>query len=111
MTIYSSGFYVTSSNAGTEIFSLTSTGEEPKKILRLLYTNAYTSDMVLNIRLERETIAENIFIPVLANALPERIIQLNLSIPVGMTISGILTPRVMGSQGTLVGFVEYEIAP
>jgi len=110
MTIYTLGFYVTSTNAGTEIFSLTSTGEEPKKILRVIYTNALTNDMILTIRLERETITENVYIPVVANALPERIIQLDLAIPVGETIVGILYPRIMGSQGTLVGFIEYEMA-
>jgi len=110
MTIYTKGFYASSTDEGRVIFSLASTGEEPKKILRVIYTNALTNDVILNIKLEREAITENVYIPVIANALPERVIQLDLAIPVGETVTGILLPRVSGVQGTLVGFVEYEIA-
>jgi hypothetical protein len=111
MTIYNKGINgIMSTNEGREIFSFMSTEEEPKRVLRLVITKITGNPVILNIRLEREFIAEEIPLVPVAGSDLERILELDVSLPVGMDLKGVITPRVMGSQGVVDGWVEYEIA-
>lgn len=110
MTIYSKGIpYVTSTDEGTEAFSLTSTEEEPKRLLRVVYWDVITNPIYLSIWLERQQIAKDIPLEVVADAMPERVIEVDVMIPLGQVVRGIIKAKTAGSQGTLVGMVEYEI--
>jgi len=109
MTIYTKGIKVTTVDAGVEMFSLTSTEEEKKKALRIVYCLAETYEAVMNVHLEREKIAENIPIELLAITAPERVIEIDVEIPVGETLTGTLTPETATEQQVFHGFLEYEI--
>jgi len=109
MTIYTKGFRVTSSDAGAEVVSLISTTEETKKALRICYTDVITNPVVLWVNIEREKIVDDVPLEVIADATPERIIQLDATIPVGQQLRAYVKPLTLGSQGTIVGFLEYEI--
>jgi len=109
MTVYTKGIRVTTVDAGVSMFSLTSTEEEKKKALRIVYCLAETHEAVLNVTLEREKIVENVPIELLAITAPERVIELDVEIPVGQTLEGTLTPETATEQQTFHGFVEYEI--
>lgn len=109
-TVYTKGINgAASTNAGAEAVTLTSTEEEKKKALRLVYWDVGSNAMLANIWVERERLAENIPLEVLADAMPERVVEIDHEIPVGETLKVILTPQVAGSQGTLDGALEYEI--
>lgn len=109
MTIYTKGIKVTTVDAGVSMFTLTSTEEEKKKALRIVYCLAETYEATLDVLLEREKIVENVPIELLAITAPERVIELNVEIPVGQTLEGILTPETATEQQPFHGFVEYEI--
>lgn len=110
MTVYSKGINgVASTDAGAEAVTLTSTEEEKKKALRLVYWDVGSNAMLLDIWVERERIAENIPLEVLADSMPERVIEIDHEITVGETLKAILKPQVAGSQGTLDGMLEYGL--
>jgi len=110
MTIFSTGINgKASTDAGAEIFSLTSTEEERKKLLRMVYTDLANNGVLLDVTMERDTIVDALPIEDVADAMPERIVNIDVEIPVGQTVLGILKPQSAGNQGTIDGFIEYEI--
>jgi len=108
MVVYSKGFLVSSSDEGATLFTLTSTDEERKKALRIIYYDV-TDEVDLDVNLEREKIVDGIPIEVIADAMPERVITLDVEIPVGQTLLGLLKSHGAGAPGILSGFLEYEI--
>jgi len=98
-----------STDEGKEIFSLTSKEEEKYKVRRIVITDVNTNPLVMEIWIERDRIGEDIPLEVLANATPERIIDIDAEIPVGYTFSVRIKPQTSGSQGSVRGWVEYEI--
>lgn len=110
MTIYSVGINnVVSTNAGAEVFSITSTEAEKKKVRRLIITDITTHPLLLDVVLERETLVDKLPLEVVADLMPERLIDLDVEIPVGQSLIGIIKPQTAGSQGYLDGWVEFEI--
>lgn len=110
MTIYTKGItFITSTDEGAEAFTLMSTEEEPKKLLRVVYWDVVTNPLYLSIWLERQQIAKDIPLEVIADATPERVIEVDVVIPLGWMVKGIIKAKTAGSQGTLVGMIEYEI--
>lgn len=110
MTIFSKGINaVASTNAGGTLFEITSTEEEKKKGLRVLITDIDTQPMLLDVIFEREKIVDALPLEVVSDLQPERVIELDVEIPIGQTLTGVLKPQVAGSQGTIDGWVEYEI--
>ena len=109
MTIYTKGINVTSVDAGVSMFTLTSTEEERKKALRIVYCLAETYEATIDVLLEREKIAEDVPVELLAVTAPERVIELDVEIPVGQTLKGILTPETATEQQVFHGHLEYEI--
>ena len=110
MVIYNKGLSRdNSTDEGKEIFSLTSKEEEKYKVRRIVITDVNTNPLVMEIWVERDRIGEDIPLEVLANATPERIIDIDAEIPVGHTFSVRIKPQTSGSQGSVRGWVEYEI--
>lgn len=110
MAVYNKGINAgTSTNAGTSIFTLTSTEEEKKKALRIVLTDIATNAALLDVNLERDKVVDAIPLEVVADATPERVIELDVEIPIGKTLEGILKPQVADSQAVIDGWVEYLI--
>lgn len=110
MTIYSKGINeLDSVNVGAVFLSVTSTEEEKKKLLRVIIIDIDTQPMFLSINLEREEVMKDIPLETLSDMMPPRVYEVNLVIPVGQTATGLLTPQVAGSQGSIDGWYEYEI--
>lgn len=110
MTVYNKGIdNVVSTDAGATAFEITSTEEEKKKVRRIVITDIATQAIAIDITLEREKIVDNLPLEVVADLMPERVIELDVEIPVGQTLKGILTPQTAGSQGYMDAWVEYEI--
>lgn len=98
-----------SSDNGNTVLEITSTEEEKKKVRRLIITDVNTNPVILDVWLERERICESIPLEVANDIAPERVIDLDIEIPVGQTLKFILKPQSSGNQGTIDGWVEYEI--
>ena len=98
-----------STNEGKEIFSLTSKEEEKYKVRRIVITDVKDNPLIMEIWIERDRIGENIPLEVVADATPERVIDVDAEIPVGYTFSIKIKPQNSGSQGSVRGWVEYEI--
>jgi len=96
-------------NEGKEIFSLTSKEEEKYKVRRIVITDVKDNPLIMEIWIERDRIGENIPLEVVADATPERVIDVDAEIPVGYTFSIKIKPQNSGSQGSVRGWVEYEI--
>ncbi len=110
MVIYNKGLSTESSTAeGKEIFSLTSKEEEKYKVRRVIITDVVNNNVLLDIWLEREKIADNIPLFTINDATPERVVDVDVEIPVGYTFSIKIKDRASGSHGYVVGWVEYEI--
>jgi len=110
MVIYNKGINgKASSDDGNTVLQITSTEEEKKKVRRLIITDVNTNPMVLEVWLEREKICDDIPLEVANDIMPERVIDLDVEIPVGQTLKFVLKPQTSGNQGTLDGWVEYEI--
>lgn len=110
MTIYSEGINeVASVNTGSNPFTLTSTTEEKKKLLRVFVTDVDTFAVLLGIDLEREHIMENVPLEMVNDLTPPRVFEVDMEIPVGQTAKAVLKPQVDGDQGTIDGWMEYEI--
>lgn len=110
MIAYSIGIEATSTDDGVTAFEITSTEEEKKTVTAVEYTDIGTHPVVLTVWLEREKIVDAIPLAVVADLMPVRTIVLNIEIPVGETLTGKLTPRGSGSQGSMSGLVYYNIA-
>jgi len=110
MVIYNKGLRRdNSTNEGKEIFSLTSKEEEKYKVRRIVITDVETNPLVMEIWVERDRIGEEIPLEVASDIAPERIIDVDAEIPVGHTFSIKIKPQNSGSQGSVRGWVEYEI--
>jgi len=110
MVIYNKGLSRdNSTNEGKEIFSLTSKEEEKYKVRRIVITDVYSNSLVLEVWVERDRIGENIPLEVASDLSPERVIDLDVEIPVGYTFSIKIKPQSSGNQGSVRGWVEYEV--
>ncbi len=110
MVIYNKGINNgTSSDDGNTVLQITSTEEEKKKVRRLVITDVNTNPVILDVWLERERIVENLPLEVANDIAPERVIDLDIEIPVGQTLKFVLKPQTSGNQGCVSGWVEYEI--
>jgi len=110
MVIYNKGLSRdNSTDEGKTIFTLASKEEEKYKVRRIVITDINTNPLVMEIWLERDRIGENIPLEVIADATPERVIDVDAEIPIGYTFKVIIKPQTSGSQGSVRGWVEYEI--
>lgn len=109
MTKFTKGINVTSIDAGATAFEITSTEEEKKKAVKLHVTAAITQRTTLTTWLEREKVSDDIPIEILGLISQGYDIPLDIDIPVGQTLKGILTPQVAATHGLLHGWIEYEI--
>jgi len=110
MVIYNKGLSRdNSTDEGKEIFSLTSKEEEKYKVRRIIITDVVTNPLILEVWVERDRISDNIPLEVVADATPERVIDVDVEIPVGYTFSIKIKPQNSGNQGSVRGWVEYEI--
>ena len=110
MVIYNKGLGTdNSTDAGKEIFSLTSKAEEKYKVRRVIITDVFTNSLLMELWIERDRIGESIPLQQIGNATPERIIDVDAEIPVGYTFSIRIKPLNSGNQGSVRGWVEYEI--
>jgi len=110
MVIYNKGLSRdNSTDEGKEIFSLTSKEEEKYKIRRIIITDVYTNPVIMEIWLERDRVGDNIPLGVASDLAPERVIEIDTEIPVGYNFSIKIKPQSSGNQGSVRGWVEYEI--
>ena len=110
MVIYNKGLSRDdSTDDGKTIFTLTSKEEEKKRVRRIVITDVKTNPLLMEIWVERDRIGEDIPLETISGATPERIIDIDAEIPVGYTFSVIIKPQTSGSQGSVRGWVEYEI--
>jgi len=110
MVIYNKGLSRdNSTNEGKEIFSLTSKEEEKYKVRRIIITDVVTNPLIMEIWVERDRIGENIPLEVASDIAPERVIDIDAEIPVGYKFSVKIKPQTSGNQGSVRGWVEYEI--
>ena len=94
MAIYNKGLSrENSTDDGKEIFSLTSKEEEKYKVRRIVITDVETNPLVMEIWVERDRIGENIPLEVASDLAPERVIDLDVDIPVGHTFSVKIKPQ------------------
>ena len=110
MVIYNKGLSRESStDEGKKIFSLTSTAEEKIKVRRILIADVLSNSVYIDIWIGRDRIGENIPFEPILDATPERVIDIDAEIPEGVEFSIIIKPQYSGSQGSVRGWVEYEI--
>jgi len=110
MAIYNKGLSrENSTNDGKQIFSLTSKEEEKYKVRRIVITDVEDNPLIMEIWVERDRIGENIPLEVANDLAPERVIDVDVDIPVGHTFSIKIKPQNSGNQGSVRGWVEYEI--
>jgi len=110
MVIYNKGLSRdNSTDEGKEIFSLTSKEEEKYKVRRVIITDVVTNPLLMEVWIERDRIGEDIPLEVAADIAPERVIDIDMEIPVGYTFSIKIKPQNSGNQGSVRGWVEYEI--
>jgi len=98
-----------STNEGKKIFSLISKPEEKVKVRRIVITDVLSNSLIMEIWVERDRIGEAIPLEVISDATPERIIDIDAEIPEGYEFSVIIKPQTSGNQGSVRGWVEYEI--
>jgi len=110
MVIYNKGLSMeNSTNEGKKIFSLTSKVEEKYKVRRIVITDVVSNPVLMELWIERDRIGEAIPLEVISDATPERIIDVDAEIPEGHEFSVIIKPESSGNQGSVRGWVEYEI--
>jgi len=98
-----------SENEGKKIFSLISKPEEKVKVRRIVITDVSSNPLIMEIWIERDRIGEGIPLEVISDAMPERIIDVDAEVPEGYEFSVIIKPQTSGNQGSVRGWVEYEI--
>ncbi len=94
---------------GRKIFSLISKPEEKVKVRRIVITDVLSNSLIMEIWIERDRIGEAIPLEVISDATPERIIDIDAEIPEGYEFSVVIKPQTSGNQGSVRGWVEYEI--
>ena len=110
MVIYNKGLNTdNSTNEGKKIFTLTSKPEEKYKVRRIVITDVVSNPLLMELWIERDRIGEAIPLEVISDATPERIIDVDAEIPEGHEFSVIIKPQTSGNQGSVRGWVEYEI--
>ena len=110
MVIYNKGLsLVNSTDEGKEIFSLISKEEEKYRVRRILITDVWNYSLYMEIWVEREKICDALPLTATTGIMPERVIDIDVEIPVGHRFSVIIKPQTPGSQGCVSGWVEYEI--
>jgi len=110
MVIYNKGLSKeNSTDEGKEIFSLTSKEEEKYKVRRVIITDVVSKPLYMELWIERDRIGEAIPLEIVADATPERVIEVDAEIPVGYAFSIKIKPQSSGQQGSVRGWVEYEI--
>ena len=109
MTKLTEGFITTSTASGAEVFSLTSTEEETKHANLIHVQEVLTHKTLLTVWLEREKIADAIPLEEIATVSRGIDIPLDVDIPVGQTLKGVLTDEVAASHGIVSGWLEYEL--
>jgi len=110
MVIYNKGLSRdNSTNEGKKIFSLTSKVEEKYKVRRIVITDVVSNPLLMELWIERDRIGEAIPLEVISDATPERVIDVDAEIPEGYEFSVVIKPQTSGSQGSVRGWVEYEI--
>jgi len=110
MVIYNKGLSrENSTDDGKRIFRLTSKEEEKYKVRRIVITDVVSNPLIMEIWVERDRIGDNIPLEVASDMTPERIIDIDAEIPVGYTFSVVIKPQTSGNQGSVRGWVEYEI--
>jgi len=110
MVIYNKGLSTDmSTDEGRKIFSLTSKVEEKYKVRRIVITDVLSHSVFMELWIERDRIGEAIPLTVISDATPERIIDVDAEIPEGHEFSVIIKPQYSGNQGSVIGWVEYEI--
>jgi len=110
MVIYNKGLSRDdSTDEGKTIFTLTSKEEEKYKVRRIVITDVYSNSLIMEIWVERDRIGENIPLEVASDISPERVIDIDMEIPIGHTFSVKIKPQFSGNQGSVRGWVEYEI--
>jgi len=110
MVIYNKGLSRdNSTDEGKKIFSLISKPEEKYKVRRIVITDVNTNPLLMEVWVERDRIGDAIPLEVASDIAPERVIDLDAEIPEGFEFSIIIKPQNSGSQGSVRGWVEYEI--
>ena len=110
MVIYNKGLSRdNSTDEGKKIFSLISKPEEKYKVRRIVITDVNTNPLLMEVWVERDRIGDAIPLEVANDIAPERVIDLDTEIPEGYEFSIIIKPQNSGSQGSVRGWVEYEI--
>jgi len=110
MVIYNKGLSRDySTDEGKKIFSLISKAETKFKVRRIIITDVMDNPLFMELWIERDRIGEGIPLEKIWDAMPERIIEVDAEIPEGHEFSVVIKPQNPGYQGTLRGWVEYEI--
>ena len=110
MVIYNKGLALeNSTDEGKTIFTLTSKEEEKYKVRRILITDVWNYSLYMEVWVEREKICDALPLTAKTGIMPERVIDIDVEIPVGRTFSVIIKPQTSGNQGAVSGWVEYEI--
>ena len=108
---YYKGFEHTNSTDDEEnVTTLTSTEEEKKTLKRVVITHRLSNDTLLTAYVEREKVIDNVRIeasPVNSNPY---VFDSDIEIPPGETFTLTLKNQSAGSNGGVVGYLEYEIA-
>ncbi|UYL65068.1 MAG: hypothetical protein QIT46_gp16 [Methanophagales virus PBV305] len=110
MVKYYKGFEHTNSSADEEkVVTLTSTEEEPKRLIAVTITQRLSNDTLLYGYIEREKVIDAVRVEASPfNENPYRL-DIDLDIPVGETFMLKLKNQSAGSNGGVVGYLEYEI--
>lgn len=108
MPEYIKGFNHTNSGDTEEtVLTLTSTAEEPKKIIKVVIASE-TNNGIMKFYIEREAIGEDIPTGSLStNQLAE--LPVGHDLPVGQEFKLTLKNKTAGTNATIVGYVIYEI--
>ena len=110
MAKYMKGFEHTNSSADEEkVVSLTSTEEEKKKVNAVVVTHRLSHDTLLIAYLEREKIIDNVRIEASPVGNDPYRFNVDIEIPPGETFTVMLKNQSAGSNGGVVGYLEYEI--
>jgi len=110
MVKYIKGFEHTNSGDDEEsVVTLTSTEEEKKKINAVVVTHRLSNDTLLVAYLEREKIIDNARIEASPVGNDPYRFNVDIEIPPGETFTVMLKNQSAGSNGGVVGYLEYEI--
>ena len=108
---YYKGFEHTNSTDEEEtIVTLTSTEVQKKTLKRVVITHRLSNDTLLTAYIEREKVIDNIRIEASPFNDKPYVFDSDIEIPPGETFTLTLKNQSAGSNGGVVGYLEYEIA-